>query len=309
MKQPKVTVIIPVYNTQNYVRATVESIVAQQLTDIQIIIINDGSTDNSLSIIQTLAGTDPRITIIDQPNGGPSLARNTGMRHATGEFIYFIDSDDMLGDDALLKCYTKCTEEQLDFVLFDAECFDDNGHIVDGFSQKRPSKLTSEIYSGLDALRIQVDAYAYNPSACMALYRSRFLHDNDLWFYPGILHEDQLFSIKAHFCARRVAVIHEALYKRRIRENSIMTTRYAWRNFESYTIVARQLQMFIADRQTAERKVMKRYLTQMLNAAIWQGHNMPLRQRLRAVAISLRYFRRYLRPKTIAALLFKSYTR
>lgn len=114
MNSFKVSVIIPVYNTELYIKQTVESIQKQTLYDIEIIIINDGSTDNSLSLLLELSKQDHRIKIFSQENQGLSISRNTGLEKASGEFVYFMDSDDLLEKDALEICYQKCIAEKLD---------------------------------------------------------------------------------------------------------------------------------------------------------------------------------------------------
>ena len=93
---PKVSVIIPVYNTEKYVRQAVESIRQQTLKDIEIIIVNDGSTDGSMTILEELAAQDERIKLFSQENQGLSVTRNVGLSHSTGEYVYFMDSDDLL---------------------------------------------------------------------------------------------------------------------------------------------------------------------------------------------------------------------
>ena len=105
MKPVKVSVIIPVYNTELYVRQTIQSILGQTLYDIEIITVNDGSTDNSLSILSELAKQDNRIKIFTHSNQGLSVSRNVGIEKASGEFIYFMDSDDLLDHDTLEICY------------------------------------------------------------------------------------------------------------------------------------------------------------------------------------------------------------
>ena len=102
---PKVSVIIPVYNTEKYVRQAVESILLQTLKDIEIIIVNDGSTDGSMTILEELAAQDERIKLFSQENQGLSVTRNVGLSHSTGEYVYFMDSDDLLTGDAVAKLY------------------------------------------------------------------------------------------------------------------------------------------------------------------------------------------------------------
>ena len=117
----KVSVVIPVYNTEKYVRQAVESVMYQSLKELEIIVVDDGSTDKSLSIVEKLGDTDKRIQIYTQANQGQSIARNRGISHAHGEYIYFMDSDDLLEEDALELCYHKCKEEKLDFDAMDYE--------------------------------------------------------------------------------------------------------------------------------------------------------------------------------------------
>ena len=115
----KVSVIIPVYNVEKFLRDCIESVINQTLSDIEIICINDGSPDNSIDILNEYASIDPRITVISQENRGLSVARNRGMRLAKGKYLYFIDSDDKLLDpDALEVLYTKAEEKRYERCLY-----------------------------------------------------------------------------------------------------------------------------------------------------------------------------------------------
>ena len=125
--QPKVSVVIPVYNTADYLRETLNSICDQTLKELEIILLNDGSTDDSMSIIEDFAARDSRIQYHVQPNQGLSVARNQAIRYSTGKYIYFMDSDDILDWTALQKCYLTCEEDNLDFVFFDAEPITSSG--------------------------------------------------------------------------------------------------------------------------------------------------------------------------------------
>lgn len=116
----KVSVIIPVYNVEPYLSACLDSVCHQTLRDIEIICINDGSTDRSLDILQSYAERDSRIQVYSQENRGPGEARNAGIYRAHGEYIQFMDSDDMLEPDVLLYAYEKAKAEKLDVFAFDA---------------------------------------------------------------------------------------------------------------------------------------------------------------------------------------------
>lgn len=118
---PEVSVIIPIYNTAAYLRKALDSICDQTLKELEIILIDDGSTDGSRGIIEEYAKRDARIRWYAQPNQGLSVARNRGLLHATGKYIYFMDSDDILDTQALRHCHDLCEKRELDFIFFDAK--------------------------------------------------------------------------------------------------------------------------------------------------------------------------------------------
>ena len=191
----KVSVVIPVYNTEKYVREAVESIMNQTLRELEIIIINDGSTDNSLQVVEELAAADSRIQVYSQSNQGLSMARNAGITHAHGRYIYFMDSDDLLEKDAMELCYSKCEEKELDFVFFDAQSFfEEDIRNAPVLNYQRTDKLENKVYTGPEAINIQLQHKTYTPSACLNVIRTAFLEERQLLFYPDIVHEDYLFT-------------------------------------------------------------------------------------------------------------------
>lgn len=160
----KVSVVIPVYNTEKYVREAVESIMNQTLRELEIIIINDGSTDNSLQVVEELAAADSRIQVYSQSNQGLSMARNAGITHAHGRYIYFMDSDDLLEKDAMELCYSKCEEKELDFVFFDAQSFfEEDIRNAPVLNYQRTDKLENKVYTGPEAINIQLQHKTYTP--------------------------------------------------------------------------------------------------------------------------------------------------
>lgn len=121
--KPKVTVIIPVFNVEKYIIKCLDSIINQKLIEIEIIVINDGSTDNSLQIIENFVKNNERVLILNQINNGLSEARNTGIKYSKGEYIYFIDRDDYLDDNCLFDLYNEAVTKNLDIIFFDANSF------------------------------------------------------------------------------------------------------------------------------------------------------------------------------------------
>ena len=151
--KPKVSVVIPVYNTEKYLEATLQSIRNQTCCEIEIIVIDDGSTDCSAEIVRRAADEDGRIVLVSQPNRGLSLARNAGIARASGEFVYFMDSDDLLEPDALERCYERCQSDRLDFVFFDAESFGTTASDAAWFDYRRAKYFGTEVCDGTDLLR------------------------------------------------------------------------------------------------------------------------------------------------------------
>ena len=122
-KMPKVSIVIPVYNVEEYLRRCLDSVVNQTLRDIEIICINDGSTDNSSHILAEYQSKENRLRVISQKNGGQSKARNAGLEVATGEYIYFLDSDDYIKTYALEKLYTIAKTNNLIFYILTVKSF------------------------------------------------------------------------------------------------------------------------------------------------------------------------------------------
>lgn len=307
-EEPKVSVIIPVYNTAAYVRQAIDSIRNQTLKELEIIVINDGSTDGSGEILRELADADSRMRVYEQENQGQSVARNKGMEHARGKYFYFMDSDDLLAMDALELCYNKCEQEALNIVLFDAEIL--NKECVKSascYSYSRGQCIAEEaVYTGIEIMQTQLNHRCYTPSPCLNFVRAKCIGDIGLQFYPGIIHEDQLFCATLYLQTSRVMYICRPFFKRRIRENSTMTTRFTWRNMEGYLTVTRELLRFAATQTVEIRRTIDLLLRQMLNAAVWHAHVLPLVQRLRLLSICLTRYRRYVSNRTLSVLILKS---
>ena len=308
MGNPKISVIIPVYNTEEYVAPAVESIMQQTLEDIEIILINDGSTDRSLEIMEGLAQEDRRIQVYSQDNQGQSIARNHGVQFATATYLYFMDSDDLLEPDALEICYNKCEANQLDFVFFDASILQSQGQINMGLNYSR-MKATDEkrVYTGMEVINILLSQHVYSASPCLSIIRTDFFKSIPLDFYPGIIHEDELFTFKLYLYAKRTMAIHRAFFIRRIRQNSTMTQMFRWKNMRGYLTVADEISKLRKGANHQIKKTIDFFLTQMLNAAMWKGHMLSKAKRIYLFHICITRYRRYVTTRTLGTLLFKSY--
>ena len=214
--KPKVSVVIPVYNTEKYLEATLQSIRNQTCCEIEIIVIDDGSTDCSAEIVRRAADEDGRIVLVSQPNRGLSLARNAGIARASGEFVYFMDSDDLLEKDALETCYRKCTEQRLDFVIFDAKAFSDEGADIPGIRYERTQGMRDRVYDGREAAGSVAARRALPAFGLFEFRSSRSAAGIRTPFYPDMLHEDELYTPMLYLYAARVGCIERAFFKRRV---------------------------------------------------------------------------------------------
>ena len=275
--QPKVSVIIPVYNTEAYLLEAVESIINQSLKEIEIIIVNDGSTDGCASIIEDLASKDSRIISLSQNNSGPSIARNNGLSHATGKYVYFMDSDDRLRSDALSMCYEMCKKKDLDFVFFEADIIDNHSWAIDYHFR---ALAEDTIYNGYDLFNDLLDSTQLKVPVWLYFIRRQYLSDNKIEFYPHIIHEDELFIVLLFLSAKCVQYIHQNLYNRRIRDDSIMTKYISLRNVEGYFTVFDELRKHSGTLAISKKLTIRRYITITLNAFLYNARVMSVKDKM-----------------------------
>lgn len=306
---PLVTVVMPVYNTDAYLMASVKSILSQTLKEIEVIIINDGSTDESPAILEALAKEDERITLIHQENRGQSAGRNVGIGHSSAPYIYFMDSDDLLEPDALRRCYERCTAENLDFVTFDAEPFADCKRFVLPMKYDRSKCLTeTEVYSGDDAMSMQLEKQCFTPSPCLYMVRREFLNEHNVRFHEGIIHEDELFTPLIYLNAKRMGYIQEKFYHRRFRCNSTMTNKFSWRNVNGYLTVSAELEAIRPTLNEKCNQILDCFLSKMLNVVVWKASPLPLCSRTKLLQICIANgYTRYISKRSLAIMMFKKY--
>ena len=203
---PKVSVIIPVYNTENFLRKCLDSVCNQTLQDIEIICINDCSTDGSLEILREYAKKDNRIKLVELfENGGAAKARNIGIDIAKGEYIGFVDSDDFIDLDFYEKLYNKAYFNKSEIC---------KGNVVDITLDgiKHPSKINTKIRN---------NKIYFNSLYCIAIYQLDFVKKNNIIFLQNYCWgEDRLFPIKACFFAKNIDILDGIFYYYKRREGS-----------------------------------------------------------------------------------------
>lgn len=236
----KVSVILPIYNVEKYLDDCLKSLLNQTLDEFEVIAINDGSKDNSYEILKGYKDKFKNITIINQENSGLSKSRNVGVLNASGEYVIFLDSDDMLEPKCLELLYNLAKENDLDLVTFDSLNFDE-------LTGKENYKKTcrKNIYK---KNVMSVDEYLIGSQkkcilvSTLHFYKTDIIKNNRLEFKNGILHEDEHFSIMSYQYIKKVGYVNKALYLRRCRPNSIMTgNRYNNnKSLESYKWVLKE---------------------------------------------------------------------
>ena len=219
----KVSVIIPVYNVENYLEECLDSIINQTLKDIEIICINDGSTDNSLEILNDYASKDSRIKVLTQENKGLSATRNHGLKLAEGEYIYFMDSDDILELTALEELYgISKNDEECDMVIFKLINFDDDSNekfISNYYEMEFLRKFKNKYFSYKD---VGIKIFDVAVSTPGKFFKRDLIHD--LTFPEGLIFEDNLFFTEAFLKSNKLYFYDKYLYNRRVRDESITQT-------------------------------------------------------------------------------------
>lgn len=222
-KRPKVSVIIPVYNVEKYIRQCLESVIHQSLLDIEIIVVNDGSPDKSPGIVREYMEKDQRIYLIEKENGGLSSARNAGMRAASGQMVMFLDSDDYLEKNACEKIYEVYKNTHADVIIYGANLFPENPKPDDWLRKKTDTR--DIIYRPFRPAALIKEAGG-SPFAWNKAYSARFLHSVKVEFCEKVKYgEDLIFCFQTLPAAKKIQFIRDRLYFYRwCRPDSLMNT-------------------------------------------------------------------------------------
>ncbi len=224
MNNVKVSVIIPVYNSEKYLEQCLDSAVHQSLNEIEILCIDDGSSDSSPEILERYQNQDRRIKVLTQMNSGPAAARNNGSNNAAGEYIAFLDSDDFLQPDALEKLYAKAIGDEADICAFGVKYFSEEYKEIiqyDVMPDKRGilQELPFSISDAFDYILNFTTNSIWNK-----IYRRDFLNEHELRFPDMKRGEDLCFVHEALCLAERITVVKEALINYRFYRNDSLTS-------------------------------------------------------------------------------------
>ena len=215
----KLSIIIPVCNVEQYIGPCLESIYRQgiQDDDFEVIVVNDGSTDRSMTVVEDVMSRHHHISIIDQDHAGPSVCRNAGMEKATGEYVLFVDSDDLLMDNGLSILLQKALDTAADMVVPDFVRMNDHE-----IQPPYEAKLTDPQIEDKTGLDYYVEDYDPGVGSFIwrILYKRSFLNERHIRLFPGVYYEDIPFLQECYLKAQRVIGVHLLYYIYRIRQRS-----------------------------------------------------------------------------------------
>lgn len=244
----KISVIIPVYNVADYLPNCLDSILNQSVKEVEIICVNDGSSDNSLEILKDYEKKDKRVIIIDKENEGSGVARNAGLAIANGKYVYFVDGDDWLEANSLEHMLKKAEDLNTDILIFGGLSYYQeqlkgksgscHSELVSeslykkqkgGYSaDKLPQKYLNKVFSAKD---IKKDIFKFPSTAWTKLYKRTFLEKNNIKFQPIMVGQDQLPFFHSMITAEKIAVLPENLYCYRKNRKGAVTAVKKKKNF------------------------------------------------------------------------------
>lgn len=254
-----ISIVVPVYNVEQYVEKCLTSIINQDIPheSYEIIVVNDGSKDNSLKIVENFAKKNQNIRVISQPNKGLSGARNTGIQYAVGDYIWFVDSDDWIKENCLKNVVETCSTQNLDVLQICA------ARVVNGVPVRRFHRPhLGEIHKGKDLLK---ERFPF--CAPFSIYRREFLKINNLQFMEGIYHEDNEFSPRVFYYANRIASIDDVLYFVFPNPNSITRTRNPKKS-KDCILVMNSHHQFSLNVENEIKKSFSNIITSTMNVAL-----------------------------------------
>lgn len=265
----RLSLIIPVYNVEKYLGDCLTTAFSQQLSDYEVICVNDGSQDKSLEILEKYANNYPNITIISQSNKGLSGARNTGLYAAKGDYVFFLDSDDYFIDTTTLYEILKFSESNnLDICVFNALV---NGQL---YYSDSLGKFDDTVITGKEYF---VKSFAYARDIVtpiwMHMYKRDFLLTNGFVFKEGLLHEDELFTPWTVYEAQRLACIDKPIVHYRYNRKESITSNITQKNYEHRLDTARGLFYHFVDVQAID-EAYRLVFTMYMNLSVEMGSNM-----------------------------------
>lgn len=238
MKTPLVSIIIPVYKVEPYLRRCLDSVVSQTYTNLEIILVDDGSPDDCPQICDEYAKKDTRIIVLHKENGGLSEARNAGIDRSTGEYIFFLDGDDSIEIDSIESMISSILKyPNVDIAVGEMQSFPKTS-LYENKRIKKINFLKNNLDIRLNFFRV---SNRIPVNACNKLIRKNFILNNNLFFKPKLIHEDELWMFHAALKAESMSFIHKTTYNRFINPNSITTSTNIQKKTKAWSIILKEM--------------------------------------------------------------------
>lgn len=247
---PRVSVVVPMYNCERYIVTCLLSLQAQTMPDFEVICVDDGSTDATLATARAAVGSDSRFIFVALPhNKGQSVARNVALDQALGKYLIFLDADDSLVFDALEKLCKRADEQELDELYFSARVMYESFEVHQLVQENYHNRTSfDEVVSGKELFSFFQEQDEFFPQTAFRMVRRSLVEENHLSFFEGIIHEDLLFTFNVMVCSRRSSFLNEELYLRLVRAGSTMTSpKRSLRNIQGHYVCVSQMKAWLSE--------------------------------------------------------------
>jgi len=260
----KVSIIVPVYNSEKYIESCLNSLLRQNIDCYEIIVVNDGSDDKSLNILKQYSEKFSLIKVIDQENTGQSIARNNGLKAASGQYVQFVDSDDTIEPDCLKILYEASSANNLDILDFNY-CIPGSGY---NGPYVKETIISDQSCYGKDYLVQYINQFKKIPfpPVWSHFYRRQFLIENNIWFLGYNYFEDFLFNANAYFKATRVLYLDKCIYYYSPAENSTTKSSINPKKIHEFEFMSAEMSRFVEE--SCIKMPMDRFFSAYKNAMV-----------------------------------------
>lgn len=285
----KISLIVPVYNVEKYLRKCLESCLHQDISadSYEIIIVNDGSPDNSQEIIAEYASKHSNIKTILKENGGLSSARNAGLNIAEGELIWFIDSDDSIQENCLSSIISYFIETSAELITIDYAFFDENNQPL---KKEKRHLVNGQIYNGLDLFQ---NGWIYPFSAVQFyIFKNDFIKQNLLSFKEGIYGEDWLYTLYSYTKLNKALYLDRPLYNYYIRKGSITHSKSSYKKGHDCIEICNELYKYRKETESDRVYIIDSAIAQTLKSVYihWISNSATDAKKIRALALQKKFW-------------------
>ena len=246
----KISIIVPVYNVAQYLHACIDSIINQTYKNIEVVLVDDGSTDDSGNICEEYKKNDERIIVVHQKNSGLSAARNVGIEISTGEYITFIDSDDYISPDYIENLYSALEQYSADIAICDLKKVSEKVELWD-IDYKVEKNFKSILLNNSQTIEevYKPEYHGIDFVAWAKLYKKDLFTFNKIEFPVGRIHEDTFTTYKLLYMAKKIAYIDIPMYFYRSRIGSITTSNFTLKELDKIVATKEECDFFVKERQ------------------------------------------------------------